>query len=761
MLRRRILASAMASVMALSSVAVIANADETKTTKDKADLKALVESFEDIRNKDIYEKGSVSAERFLGALEYAENVLADPDATAKDYTAAYLMVEALKNMDSYTAAQLADLVKKWQGVYDKQNILNDEIGDSEYDNFDAFQTAFDAATALLNSDDVRLTTDAYLDLETAAGNLSKKSGVKKSEFRTALKAYEAILGKIRTYDTWRRGSIVHGDIAWWGARTVTYAEMFNLAMGNGKITTTESWGNVTWNVLKLDEKKMLDGTAAPVDDALTYIRDMYDEFDQIKSASYTTNDEILAAYKTCLLATEVFNAWTVDTTTRANKAKVDALLKQYHSQLVAKYNATSAVTLYKALGGTDEDLAKLGDWTDEEHKYAGAALKSPKRVTIKVDADGYYNPDGTKNVVVAKNSDILRFIKVTADDVDAADGTAIVLPDSTELYLKDIMGIAALYATENKENYSDDVYGLDTIGQVKTANGSVTEWTLVYRALSYVLGDMFPGYTAPSSKKLSDLEKLIADAYELAEKTGDAAIFNERHMATVDMRKVAILYVAQYKAYGDKAVVELLDETGAVVATYNSIDSMYNGLNGKVEALQKQYDAYKYSYAEIRDEMYAVAQDLDNGAIKDTAKISQLLTQVAKDLSILEASDDDIRPNQAFTKDRTFQPINRLQTGEDPEVTEDDNGKPNGFEKALTASFEALKAAVKADKEASQVVKGDVNGDGKVTAADATEILKAVIGLRDAVAVEVGDMNGDGAVTSADATEILKAQIGL
>ena len=125
MLRRRILASAMASVMALSSVAVIANADETKTTKDKADLKALVESFEDIRNKDIYEKGSVSAERFLGALEYDENVLADPDATAKDYTAAYLMVEALKNMDSYTAAQLADLIKKWQGVYDKQNILND------------------------------------------------------------------------------------------------------------------------------------------------------------------------------------------------------------------------------------------------------------------------------------------------------------------------------------------------------------------------------------------------------------------------------------------------------------------------------------------------------------------------------------------------------------------------------------------------------------------------------------------------------------
>lgn len=721
MLRRRILASAMASVMALSSVAVIANADETKTTKDKADLKALVESFEDIRNKDIYEKGSVSAERFLGALEYAENVLADPDATAKDYTAAYLMVEALKNMDSYTAAQLADLIKKWQGVYDKQNILNDEIGDSEYDNFDAFQTAFDAATKYVNNDDVRLTTDAYLDLEAAANNLSKKAGVKKSEFRTALKAYEAIIGKVNNYDDWRRGTISHGKIAWGASKTMKYRDLYEAVMGDG---VAEDIKGDNWDVLELGTKKMLDGTAV-TGDALNYIRDMYDEFDQIKSASYTTNDEILAAYKTCVLATEVFNAWTVDATTRANKAKVDALLKQYHSQLVAEFKATSAEDLYTVLGG---DVAKIAGWTDADdgHHYAGAAIKSPNRVTITVDADGYYDPAGTKNVVVAKNSDILRFIKVTSADVTGD--------------LKDLMEIAELYADGK---YDNDVYNLDTIGQVKVANGSVTEYTLIYRALSYVLGDMYPGYTAPSTKKLSDLEQLIADAYELAEKTGDAAIFNVRHMATVDMRKLAILFVAEYKAYGDELGV--------------TIDEMYNQLKTTVDALQKQYDAYKYSYAEIRDEMYAVAQDLDNGAIKDTAKIAQLLSQVAKDLSILEASDDDLRPNQAFTKDRIFQPINRLQTGNDPEDGQD----PNGFEKALTASFEALKAAVKADKEASQVVKGDVNGDGKVTAADATEILKAVIGLRDAVAVEVGDMNGDGAVTSADATEILKAQIGL
>ena len=78
MLRRRILASAMASVMALTSVAVVASAEETvSAVKSKADLEAYVKSFDSFRENELYDYGSISGENFLSALEYADNVLAD------------------------------------------------------------------------------------------------------------------------------------------------------------------------------------------------------------------------------------------------------------------------------------------------------------------------------------------------------------------------------------------------------------------------------------------------------------------------------------------------------------------------------------------------------------------------------------------------------------------------------------------------------------------------------------------------------------
>ena len=83
MLRRKILTSAMASVMALTSISAVAFADETatdvKNVKTKADLEAYVKSFDGFRSKELYDYGSISGENFLNALEYADNVLDDQD----------------------------------------------------------------------------------------------------------------------------------------------------------------------------------------------------------------------------------------------------------------------------------------------------------------------------------------------------------------------------------------------------------------------------------------------------------------------------------------------------------------------------------------------------------------------------------------------------------------------------------------------------------------------------------------------------------
>lgn len=134
MLRRRIFSGAMASVMALSAVAVVANAEETNS-KTKADLEKLVnETYGDaFRTDKLSEYGSVSAENVLDALEAADAVLYDPDAKADDYTVAYMMVEAtVARLVIHTAEELQALIDECKSIYESNNIYNEELQDLIY-----------------------------------------------------------------------------------------------------------------------------------------------------------------------------------------------------------------------------------------------------------------------------------------------------------------------------------------------------------------------------------------------------------------------------------------------------------------------------------------------------------------------------------------------------------------------------------------------------------------------------------------------------
>ena len=99
MLRRNILTSAMASVMALTSISAVAFADETatdvKNVKTKADLEAFVKEMVAFRDKSLDDYGSVTQDNFLNALAFAENVLDDAASTIDDYTSAYMILESV------------------------------------------------------------------------------------------------------------------------------------------------------------------------------------------------------------------------------------------------------------------------------------------------------------------------------------------------------------------------------------------------------------------------------------------------------------------------------------------------------------------------------------------------------------------------------------------------------------------------------------------------------------------------------------------
>ena len=138
MLKKRILASSMASVMALSSVSVVAFADETATadygeTVTKSELKEYVASFDDFVKKELPEYGTVQTQQFKNALKYAKNISSAKDPADEEVVAAYQMLKNIReSMQMYSADQLKDLVDDCKEDYETKNVLNAAFKDKSW-----------------------------------------------------------------------------------------------------------------------------------------------------------------------------------------------------------------------------------------------------------------------------------------------------------------------------------------------------------------------------------------------------------------------------------------------------------------------------------------------------------------------------------------------------------------------------------------------------------------------------------------------------
>lgn len=839
MLRRRILASAMASVMAIGSVAVVASAEDaavaTAQVKTKADLEAYVKSFDKFREDGIYDYGSISGENFLNAIEYADNVLADDKAGVDDYTTAYAMIEAVYNkLTIYSVEELKSLIDSCTKTYNTNNINNEELGDLIYtaDSFSDFFDAYDEAESVLNSSDSRIITDAYEKLEAAKNALNPLASVTKAQFRTALKNYETALQKEFAYDSWRIGTI----------------------QGSGEATG--------WSLWAYDGQTVAYGTVyehvASLEGA---INDAYGELDAIKSVSKTTQDNIVSAYDSCVKATAVLNGFTADDTNRATKANVQSLLNQYHGRLVYDYATTAANDLYDAVLAkagvitvkqADGDYATKfvdsaevtnpwyvddgdffinnngGTWTNTKNKLISAEIsikidsKNGTAVYIELDADGKYatgsvytdKADVTtgKYKLVSKGAtvDLTDYIEVAAaavtsdtdnhlynnvidGDADAAaalayagcpiigqwgaiagasqemDGSYLnssdeIVPTYADLGLA--MELAETYLTGKKELMAaSDIYYIDTIDAIAadSAKGSSAEWTLVYRYLKYALADKYDASYGTHTK--AEVEALIEQCYELAEKTGDAALFTYNHTKLVDARQYALDWVKaanKIKTYKDNVTPA---GVGNEVAT-----QIYDYLKGYYDALEKDYNAFKYSFEEIYTYIADVKDMIDSEDVKATDDVMKALEDTAYYLSVVKTLVDsngvELDDNDAFTSDRFFQGYNRvftnegeydslkLEDGSSVKIAKSKESGPNASHYNLQKAYEALIAAVEAQK-APTVVVGDLNGDGVADQRDAAIILKKVVD-GETIDIAIGDFDGDGYADQRDASAILK-----
>ena len=409
MLRRRILASAMASVMAIGSVAVVASAEDTAAAttqvKTKADLEAYVKSFDSFRAKEINDYASGKGEDFLDALEYADNVIDDSASTVDDYTVAYQMITATYNaLKIYTAEELSALIKANKSKYETNNIYNEELGDIIYKNpnadnknlWDNFANAYENAEDVLESKDSRIISDAYEELSDAVSNLETLNTVTKSQFRTALKTYETLKQNVYKYDTWRRGTlpgwadIPSGNYWKFGGHDITFGALY--------------------------------GYAASFE---TAIYDAYDKLDSYKSVSKTSLQDIVDQYIQLSDLNALLSAWTPDDTGRSSKASVKSLIDKYRGALVFNYaqddayalfdNLAAVVTLKKNKNEAIDskfpwslDKAELEDqfnfantWYDNSrgsgytvYKMTDASMNVyvTSNVWIPVDSDGKYVP---------------------------------------------------------------------------------------------------------------------------------------------------------------------------------------------------------------------------------------------------------------------------------------------------------------------------------------------------------------------------------
>lgn len=327
MLRRRIFSAAMASVMALSSVAVVAQAAETTNqVVTKADLEELVtKTYGDSwRADDLSAYGSVSQAAMLDALEAADVILADTDADEEDYTVAYMMVKAVAaRLVIHTAEELKALIAECEPIIATNNIYNEELQDQIYtaDSFMALEDKLDYAQGFVTSTSSADITEAYEQLLAAKDALKKNAVVSKSMFRNILKKYDEIIDNQFAYDTWRRGSVAWTDL-----------NSGNSWILNNSVDSV-AYGHLYQYILSTKGEVVA----------------AYDAIDSIKGLTKTTDADIYEGFQLAQDAVAAYEAWTVDDVNKATKAGLSALINQYHGQLVYDYANTSTIDLFDAI----------------------------------------------------------------------------------------------------------------------------------------------------------------------------------------------------------------------------------------------------------------------------------------------------------------------------------------------------------------------------------------------------------------------------
>ncbi len=817
MLRRRILASAMASVMALGSVAVVANAEETvNSVKTKADLEAYVASFDGFRTNEINDYGSVSGDRLIAMLDFAEGILEDPASTVDDYTVAYKMIEAVYNrMTIYTAEELQALIDANTKIYETNNVMNEEFGDAIYkddkNQWGDFTAAYDEAVSVIDSADSRLISDAYEQLAGAKAKLAALPVVTKAQFRTALKNLEAALQNEYKYDAWRRGTMV--DNTW----AVQWAFDSDQA----------AWGTLYY----------------ACQSQLNDITTQYKTLDERKSVNKTSNEDIVGKYDAAKNLTVALNSFVIDDVVRGSKSNVSSLLKEYRGQLVYDYATTAAQALFDEVvaKGVDGDkkvkvLVEDGDSASYQNAAAGddpfyvqtasigiataadglhpewkgadktisaeISVKTAKTIYLVLNEDGFADiytdgafdeakvaaavvtdkPSTGKYKQISKNSaiDLTQYIKVAAADVttgtDNHQANAVFDGDdyavaSDHWSGKAVYGSWILQAT-NDGNYvttdGDAVRGyVDLAEAMALAEHYLTAtkdtWanqpaTDIYDidTTGAIADDSAKGSSAEWTLVYRYLKYALEDKYNASTGTHTKAEVIALIETTYDVTEAT--GDAAMFSYNHKALVDVRQDALAWVKSANK-DKKYKDNLGGYEFAGNPYATATDVYNSLNGAYWALKNDYDAFNVS----FGDMYLYIAEVAAMIDDEDLEATPALVTALDNLAYNLVVVQSLDDEvgEAMDNDAFIDNAFQhnnRVFTKGGEYYKEL---DLETAQGLTVPAPDADHPASTSHNELLKAYNAVKDEVAKQTtvtalkGDVDGNGSVNVLDASALL------
>lgn len=809
MLKKRILASSLASVMALSSVSVVAFADETATAEygevvTRAELKEELKKYEKLIESEITTYGSVQAVRFQEAYDHALYVANNVDEDAKvdddNVTAAYQMLRVVySKLQRYTNEQLKDLIEANKATYETNNILNPIIMDAIYeeDAWIEFKNAYQDAEDYVDIDDLMVVTDTYITLEEAAKNLAahKITPVTKTEYRNMIQKYESMLKKFTKYEGWRRGKVTvnpktggafDSDIFLTDAVYVTWKDLQTIVSGASNVNVVIE---VNTGAAADDKTTLATDTWIAVDGTVEdYLYNQSLRFDGFKAAVKTTDTEIKAAYEAAKEAVAVFDSWKPIDPDSVIKTEANKTLRKYKHDLVVDFERELAASLAVNTGvaglcWTDSDSNKHAALVYDKDAgtligQAGAEANNCelRLVTgtdlIQLNDSGAYDPADHNNdptpiksytIKIKEGVDYIDYLPIRSTKIaknDSADKSAY----STDAAGKIAKVNAALAMLETYNGVSggdyttafgtagtpvNDVADLDENKTVSKPSGGLKEYTFINRYLTYALQDLYPSQEAGCSHTRAQIEAKIEEAYDLINETGSSNIFATANDELAAARKAALEWVRESRK--DRNYKDNDDDHGV----FDFVD----GDDGKAKA-DEVYHTLSCAAGGKFDALKALLEEYPISFAEVVAKITEVNTKFENGVynDTVKAAVDDVayclsvlkasdEGNEAFNDERALNGYNRLRV----------SSASNSFEKALKTALDNLDKTIE-ESASAEVVKGDADGDGKVTINDALRALKASVGSVTLSESEkkAADVDGVPGVTALDALAILK-----